>query len=125
MTGPSFRHLQESYVCKVRSFSALSLAVLFGAVRAAGFAGDGGVLAIPAEAEFFAPLAFLGHSYPPEFPLLLICQLGLQSARGALALGGTGSLLDGLLAGFANTGFGVASVGRPGEDENVVKGTAY
>ena len=73
-------------------------------------------LAIPGEAKFFAPLAFLGGSYPPEFPLLLVCQL---------ALGGNGFLLDGLLAGFANAGFGVASVSRHGEDENVVEGTAY
>ena len=112
-------------VTEAHSASALSLAVLLGAVWTAGFAGYGEVLAIPAEAEFFAPLAFLGGSYPPEFSLLLVCELGLQSTSGVLALACAGALLDVLLAGFANAGFGVGSVGRSGEDENVVKGTAY
>ena len=105
--------------------SALLLTVLFGAVWAAGLACDGEVLAVSAEAEFLASLAFLGGSYPPEFSLLLVCEFGLRSADGSLALGSAGPLLGGLLAGFANAGFGVASVGRHGEDENVVKGTAY
>ena len=125
MTGPAFWHLHESYVCKVRCFSALSLAVLLGAVWAAGFAGYGEVLAIPAEAEFLTALAFLGGSYPPEISLLLVCELGLPSARGTLALRGTGSFLDGPFADFASARLGVASVGWHGEDENVVERTAY
>ena len=83
--------------------SALSLTVLFGAVWAAGLAADGKVLAIPAEAEFLPPLAFLGGSYPPEFSLLLLCEPRLRSVDGTLALVGAGPLLGGLLADFAST----------------------
>ena len=57
-----------------------------GAVWAAVSAGDGKVLAIPAEAQFLAPLAFLGGTYPAEFSLLLVCELGLRSASRALPL---------------------------------------
>ena len=92
---------------------------------ATGLSFDGDIRAVAAEAELLAPLAFLCCSYPPEFSLLLVCELGLQSASGALALACAGSLLDGLLDGFANAAFGVASVGRHGEDENVVERTAY
>ena len=101
------------------------LAVLLGAVWATGFAGDGEVLAVLAEAELLAPLSFLGGAYPPEFPLLLVCELGLWSADGTLVLDGAGPLVGGPLADFASGGLGVASVCRHGEDENAVERTAY
>ena len=86
------------------------------------FGGD--VRAVAAEAEFLAPLAFLGGSYPPEFSLLLGSEAWLGSFRGRLALGG-GWGFPARLGGFAFFGAGVARVIRLGEDENVVEGTAY
>ena len=99
--------------------------VLLGIVRATGFAKDSEVLAVPAYPKFLAALSFLGGSHPLEFSLLLVCELGLGNADGTLALDGAGPIVGGPLAGFAGTGFGVASVSRHGEDENVVERTAY
>ena len=98
-----------------------SLVVLLGAVRAAGFVRDSGVLAIPAEAVFLAALTFLGCSYAFEFSLLIVCEHWLRTAGGT----GAGLLFGGLLDDFAGVGFGVASVGRHWEDEDVVERTAY
>ena len=99
--------------------------VLLGAVGATGLPGDGTVEAVPTKAQFLAPLAFFGGSYALGFPFLIVGELGLRSAGGALALVGAGPLLDGLLAGFAKAGFGVASIGRLRDDENAVERTAY
>ena len=95
--------------------------VLLGTVRAAGFARDSGVLAVPAYPKFLAALTLFGCSDVSELLPLLVCELGLQSAGGALALDGAESLL----AEFAGLGLGVAGVGRHWEDEDVVERTAY
>lgn len=96
-----------------------------GTVGATGLTSDGIVEAVPAEAESVAPLAFLGRSHPLEFSLLIARQLWLRGPDGTLGLGGAGSFICGLLADFASTRLGVASVGRTGQDEDMVQGTAY
>ena len=72
-----------------------------------------------------AAWAFFGSSYPPEFSLLLVCELRLPTEDGTLMLDSAGPVLGGLLADFANAGFDVANVGWHGEHENVVERTAY
>ena len=123
----AFWHLRESYVCRCDVSQRCRLLC---------FSAQSGQRVLPGTAGSCNPgrgrapcaVGVPRRLVPPEFPLLLVCQLGLQSAGGALALGGAGSLRDGLLgplAGFANAGFGVPNVRRHGEDENVVEGTAY
>ena len=54
--------------------------MFLGAVGEAGLAFDGDVRAVAGEAEFLVRLAFFGGSYPPEFSLLLVCELSITVA---------------------------------------------
>ena len=100
----------------------LVLVVLLGAVRTVGLVFDDLIGALLAKSEFLAPLAFLGSAY--VFILF-------RGEPWTFGLGGLVGLRGGVrtfvirVGHFGLFGVGVAGVGRHGEYEDVLEGTAY
>ena len=103
----------------------LSFAVLIGAIGATGLAFDGLIGALLAEAEFLTPLALFGSAYAFEFLILVWGELWAFGLGGFLGLGSGIRLFVVGVGVFGLSGSGVAGVGRHGEYEDVLEGTAY
>ena len=103
----------------------LDYTVCLVAVRAECLAFDGLIGAVPAKAEFVAPLECLGGAYAFEFLVLVWCELWLLGVGGFSAFEGGVRLFLVRVGDFGLSGPGVAGVGRHGEYEDVLEGTAY
>ena len=103
----------------------LDFTVCLVAVRAECLAFDGLIGAVPAKAEFVPPLEFLGGAYAFEFLILVWGEFWVLGVGGILGFKGGIRVSVVRVGDFGLSGPGVAGVGRHGEYEDVLEGTAY